>query len=694
MTLIAIVLQLLLPVAMLAWLAIARVRGAASVIGTLLALAGVLLAVALVVPALFPPWWLPAVFAMLALVVIVFRLPVWRRSCTRFWPGTLGGRVLLAAWTFIAAVAAVLIVIALDGRRLPDADTIDLPLPLEAGTYLVANGGSRELVNAHMMTLDDSAERFRRYRGQSYGIDIVEIDALGRRSRGLQPADPAAYEIYGSEVYAPCDGVVVASRNDRPDMPVPVMDREVMEGNHVLLRCGDVDVLLAHFMRGSVQVEPGDVVTTGQQLGRVGNSGNSSEPHLHISAQRPGTALEPLAGEPLAILLDGRQPVRNMRIRVPEPSGTQVQHDTRGTSLEDRLAAELETLVRQYGLPGAVAACVLADGTVEVVATGYADLENTEPMTPSSRMLAASIGKTFVSATMLALDAEGALDLDDRLARWLGSRPWFARLPNHTDITLRQLMMHTSGIADHVQTDGFANEFARRLASDTNPFSPEDLVGFVLDQPPLFEAGQGWSYTDTGYILLGLVIEESTGNRYYDEVTRRFIEPLSLQLTSPSDRRELPGLASAYTSANNPFGLPEKIMLGTHTLAWHPGIEWTGGGLVSNARDLAAWARALFEGAAMEHDYLDDLLRSVPQDPQIPERRYGAGVAIYESAEEGPIYGHAGWVPGYVSFVRYLAKPRIAVAFQTNTDVGLLDGEGSAIADIEARLTRVVTDGR
>ena len=65
-----------------------------------------------------------------------------------------------------------------------------------------------------------------------------------------------------------------------------------------------------------------------------------------------------------------------------------------------------------------------------------------------------------------------------------------------------------------------------------------------------------------------------------------------------------------------------------------------------------------------------------------------------ESAEEGPIYGHAGWVPGYVSFVRYLAKPRIAVAFQTNTDVGLLDGEGSAIADIEASLTRVVTDGR
>jgi D-alanyl-D-alanine carboxypeptidase len=536
-------------------------------------------------------------------------------------------------------------------------------------------------------------DRFRGYRGQSYGIDVVEVDALGLRSRGLRPADPAAYEIYGNDVYAPCDGEVIASGNDRPDMPVPAMDREVMEGNHVLLRCGDVDFLLAHFMPGSVQVEPGDIVTTGQLLARVGNSGNSSEPHLHISAQRPGSPSQLLGGEPMAILFDGRQPVRNMRIRVPGPAGVQAQHDTHRTSLEDRLAADLEALVQQYGLPGAVTACVLADGTVATAATGYADLESGEPMTPTSRMLAASIGKTFVAATMLALDAENVLELDDRLSRWLGDRPWYPRLPNHADITLRQLLMHTAGIPDHVHSEPFGEAFVGSLDSVANPFSPDDLVGFVLDQPPLFEAGRGWAYTDTGYILLGMVIEQSTGNRYYDEVQRRFLEPLGLDLTSPSDRRELPGLASAYTAADNPFGLPAKTMLGQNTLAWHPGIEWTGGGLVSNARDLVVWARALFEGKAMNHDYLDELLRSVPINPQMPERRYGAGVAIYESDEDGPIYGHAGWVPGYVSFVRYVDNRKFAVAFQTNTDIGLLDGESSAIADIETRLTAVVTGG-
>ncbi len=366
--------------------------------------------------------------------------------------------------------------------------------------------------------------------------------------------------------------------------------------------------------------------------------------------------------------------------------------DTRSTP-RDGFAAELEALAGEYALPGATAAYVLADGTIEAVATGYADLESGTPMTASSRMLAASIGKTFVAATVLALDAEDVLGLDDPLSRWLGSRPWYQRLPNHAGITLRHLLTHTAGIPDHVQSESFARAFAASLDSETNPFSPEDLVGFMLDETPLFAAGEGWAYSDTGYILLGMVIEEATGNRYYDEVERRFLGPLGLKQTSPSDRRTLPGLAAGYTDADNPFGLPAKTMREPGTLAWHPGIEWTGGGLASNAGDLAAWAWALFEGRAMDHEYLADLLRSVPTNLHEPGHRYGAGVAIDASGKRGPVYGHAGWVPGYVSFVRYLPGDRVAIAFQTNTDVGLMDGQSGAVADIEARLTAVVTGG-
>ena len=88
-----------------------------------------------------------------------------------------------------------------------------------------------------------------------------------------------------------------------------------MAGNHVLLECGtEVRVLLAHMRRGSVRVRPGERVAVGRPLGAVGNTGNTNEPHLHVHAQRPGTAVEPLGGEPLPVRLAGRYLVRGQRV--------------------------------------------------------------------------------------------------------------------------------------------------------------------------------------------------------------------------------------------------------------------------------------------------------------------------------------------------------------------------------------------
>jgi D-alanyl-D-alanine carboxypeptidase len=361
--------------------------------------------------------------------------------------------------------------------------------------------------------------------------------------------------------------------------------------------------------------------------------------------------------------------------------------------LGQRFQAELEALHGELKFPGATAAYVLPDGTEGVAAAGLADVEAGTPMTAHSRMLAASIGKSVVGAEVIALALDGRLGLDDRISKWLGDRPWFERLPNHASITIRHLLTHSAGIADHVYEEKFHQAFAAQWRDPGNPLPPEALVEFVLDRKPLFAAGDGWAYSDTGYILLGLIIEKAAGATFYEEATRRFLAPLRLTLTEPSDRRELRMLAAGYTAPDNAMGLPAKTTVAPGVMAWNPAVEWTGGGFVSHPRDLAVWAKALYEGKAMAGNYREELLRAVPVtgfflDLITGGIRYGAGVGIYEKTPLGPTYGHGGGIPGYSSSMRYYPKHGFAVAFQVNTDIDPDRFSG----DMESRLARVVAD--
>lgn len=115
------------------------------------------------------------------------------------------------------------------------------------------------------------------------------------RAGGIIPEDPADYLIFGTPVLAPCAGQVVLAEGGRPDMAVHQVDEGHPADNHVLLRCGERDILLAHFRQGSLQVAAEDDVARGQEIAEVGNSGESGEPHLHIHAQMPGSPMPCLA---------------------------------------------------------------------------------------------------------------------------------------------------------------------------------------------------------------------------------------------------------------------------------------------------------------------------------------------------------------------------------------------------------------
>jgi D-alanyl-D-alanine carboxypeptidase len=358
------------------------------------------------------------------------------------------------------------------------------------------------------------------------------------------------------------------------------------------------------------------------------------------------------------------------------PSRDDPRHSDPLVELTARFQAELDRIHEQAqttdaAFPGATAAFILPDDRVVGCATGYSDTELGIPMTAGMRMPSGSIGKSYVAAVALSLARDGVLSLDDRISKWLGDEDWLGRLPNGDDITLRMLLNHSGGLVDHVFDVPAFHETAKKLFSEGDPdryLAPRELVEFALDREPLFPAGRGFNYTDTGYILAGMVMERASGTPYYDELERRFLEPLDLRYTVPQDRRWVPDLAQGYAiQSAELFGVPPRVV-DDGNLVFNPLTEWTGGGLFNNPQDLVRWAKALYEGDAMAGEYLEDLLGSVAETgPERPEQAYGLGVGISETPF-GTAYGHGGFFPGYLSVMRYLPDRRIAVAMQINTD--------------------------
>jgi Peptidase family M23 len=262
----------------------------------------------------FPPWWILYIFGVLLSVTIACAF--FRKPKRTLWPSGLFSWFSLIGFVAFAVYATNETCVAVAAETRPVGQVIDLASPLGPGTYFVANGGSAPSVNAHAPLLDQSVTRHKQYWATGHGVDIVSIDGFGLRANGIMPADPRRYVIFGRTVIAPCDGEVITAVDGLPDLDIPQVDRGHLAGNHVIIRCSSADILLGHFHRGSVLVQVGQRLTVGDAIAQVGNSGNTSEPHLHIHAQQPGTVQAPFSGAPLPILINGRYLVRNDRFVV------------------------------------------------------------------------------------------------------------------------------------------------------------------------------------------------------------------------------------------------------------------------------------------------------------------------------------------------------------------------------------------
>jgi hypothetical protein len=215
----------------------------------------------------------------------------WRSPLAiRQWSSVFGSVVLLVICSFILSDIA--------GVDEVPPDPVEIEFPFKRGTFYMAQAGNSPAMNGHLSVIDEPG-----YRGQAWALDILELNFFGFRARGIYPACPEDYYIFGTPVYAPCNGGVVATENTLPDLSPPERDRENLAGNYVKLECEEgFIILLAHFQQGSITVAEGDIITTGTRIGSVGNSGNTTEPHLHIHAQAGIGETTLLDSNPLPIL--------------------------------------------------------------------------------------------------------------------------------------------------------------------------------------------------------------------------------------------------------------------------------------------------------------------------------------------------------------------------------------------------------
>ncbi len=331
-------------------------------------------------------------------------------------------------------------------------------------------------------------------------------------------------------------------------------------------------------------------------------------------------------------------------------------------TVQVRVKQRLLESVADSGLPGMTAAFVLADGRTGSIAIGKSNLEKGTAMKPTDRILSGSTGKTFFAALAMLMVAEKQLDLEAHVSQYLGKEPWYSRIPNHETITIRQLLNHTSGIPEHVELKATVDTL---LANSDKNWKPRQIVEFLFDRKPLFEAGKGWSYADANYILLGVALEKILGKSAYGEIERRFLKPFKLTSTSPSVSRSLQGLVQGYSMDNSPFG-PKGPVLKDGKLSFNPSFEWAGGGFISNSADLARWAWLLWGGKVVPSAQLEAMKEGVKAKTG-PNDLYGLATMI-EPTSVGSSFGHEGWYPGYLTQTMYLPDHKIAVAVQFNTD--------------------------
>ncbi|MBP9923717.1 MAG: beta-lactamase family protein [Bacteroidia bacterium] len=299
-------------------------------------------------------------------------------------------------------------------------------------------------------------------------------------------------------------------------------------------------------------------------------------------------------------------------------------------------------------------------------ASGKADLHNNIDMKSCNISRVGSTVKMFTATTILKLMEEGKLNLDDKISSYMEGDV-INKIENADVATIRQLLQHSGGIYNYIQNLNFQtaslNDFIRE-------WKPEDLLCYAYNQSAYFRPGEDVRYSNTGYILLGMLIEKIEGKPFYKVFEDKIFVPLGLSMTKFAAEDHIPyGIVRGYIDIYSNL----QVIESTYFSGWD--YYTADGGLISNPYDMSVFFRALVNGQIINSNSLDQMLTwKTPQDPDTEffPISYGLGIFKIETAQ-GIAYMHSGDAVGYYANMIYFPDDHTTIVYAVNSNYGKID---------------------
>lgn len=272
-------------------------------------------------------------------------------------------------------------------------------------------------------------------------------------------------------------------------------------------------------------------------------------------------------------------------------------------------------------------------------AVGVRDLATGMPAVATGHFRIGSVTKTFAATVLLQLVDEGRLTLDDPVEEHLPGV-----VPHGDRITVRHVLQHTSGIHDYMSEPGYSTNRWRGDARFAD-YAPSELLEVAFANDPTPGPDTSWHYSNTNYVVVGLLIEKLTGRTYGEEVERRILRPLKLTHTSvPGHRSSLP---TPHAHGYEPLPTDPPTMVDATKM--DPSLDWAAGEMISTTTDLATFVTALLDGRLTSREGLAQMRQTTAADSLF---RYGLGLQEFTLPCPGgpkPVWGHTGQLIGYIT---------------------------------------------